>query len=166
MIPTAQQSLATYTRTADARASAIASTPQNGVRREHVVSSGETLWSISRTYGVDVRRLASWNSMAPGDVLSVGRDLVIWTREPAASGSVAVAAAPIGGASAELLPATAGPIREVTYVVRRGDSLSSIARRFRVTVPKLVEWNRVAADDLLQPGQRLVMFVNVAEQSG
>jgi membrane-bound lytic murein transglycosylase D len=56
-------------------------------------------------------------------------------------------------------------IRQVTYVVRRGDSLSSIARRFRVTVPKIVEWNQVAADRYLQPGQRLVMFVDVTEQS-
>jgi peptidoglycan lytic transglycosylase D len=178
MIPTAQQSLASYTRTADARAAAATAKPQNGVRQEHTVRSGETLWSISRTYGVDVRRLASWNSMAPGDVLSVGRDLVIWTREPAAtgvaSGTAAVAATPIAAslvatAGADVVPATAavsGPIREVTYVVRRGDSLSSIARRFRVTVPKLLEWNKVATDDYLQPGQRLVMFVNVAEQSG
>jgi membrane-bound lytic murein transglycosylase D len=51
-------------------------------------------------------------------------------------------------------------------VVRRGDSLSSIARRFRVTVPNIVEWNAVSTEKYLQPGQRLKMFVNVVEQSG
>jgi membrane-bound lytic murein transglycosylase D len=44
--------------------------------------------------------------------------------------------------------------------------LSSIARRFRLTVHKLVEWNVGAGDKYLQPGQRLKMFVDVAEQSG
>ena len=46
-----------------------------------------------------------------------------------------------------------------------GDSLSSIARRFRVTVDKLVEWNKGAAEKYLQPGQRLKMVVDVTEQS-
>ena len=44
--------------------------------------------------------------------------------------------------------------------------LSSIARRFKVSVGKLVEWNAGAADKYLQPGQRLKMFVDVTEQSG
>ena len=57
-------------------------------------------------------------------------------------------------------------IREITYVVRRGDSLSSIARRFKVSVDKLVEWNTGAGDKYLQPGQRLKMVVDVTEQSG
>jgi membrane-bound lytic murein transglycosylase D len=57
-------------------------------------------------------------------------------------------------------------MREITYVVRRGDSLSSIARRFKVTVDKLVEWNTGAADKYLQPGQRLKMVVDVTAQSG
>ena len=50
--------------------------------------------------------------------------------------------------------------------MRRGDSLSSIARRFKVTVDKLVEWNAGAAEKYLQPGQRLKMVVDVTEQSG
>ena len=56
--------------------------------------------------------------------------------------------------------------RRNDYVVRRGDSLSSIARRFRVSVDKLVEWNTGAGDKYLQPGQRLRMVVDVTEQSG
>ena len=57
-------------------------------------------------------------------------------------------------------------LREITYVVRRGDSLSSIARRFKVTVNKLVEWNTGTADKFLQPGQRLKMVVDITAQSG
>jgi membrane-bound lytic murein transglycosylase D len=187
MIPTATAALGRYTQSADARAQRQQSTPRTGNRREHVVLAGETLWSISRTYGVDTRSLASWNSMAPGDVLSVGRDLVVWTREPtaAAKGSGTAALPPAGGGAAPIaaLVSAARPganaasvlsagiasdrlIRQVTYTVRRGDSLSSIARRFRVTVANLLEWNGVNVEKYLQPGQRLKMFVNVVEQSG
>jgi membrane-bound lytic murein transglycosylase D len=180
MIPTATAALGRYTQSAEARAERQQSTPRNGSRQEHVVKSGETLWSIARAYGVDVRSLASWNSMAPGDVLSVGRDLVVWTRAASASGKSATAglpparggAAPIASQVSASGPAPTASsmsdrlIRQVTYVVRRGDSLYSIARRFRVSVPDLLEWNGVNAQKYLQPGQRLKMFVNVVEQSG
>jgi len=180
MIPTATASLAHYTQSADSRAQRQQSTPRSGNREQHAVQSGETLWSIARQYGVDVRALASWNAMAPGDVLSVGRDLVVWTRDATTSGGAATAAdSPqhVAVATAKRTDASAGAaiapssaanaqIRQVTYVVRPGDSLSSIARRFRVTVPKLLEWNTVNAEKYLHPGQHLVMFVNVLEQSG
>jgi peptidoglycan lytic transglycosylase D len=174
MVPHALHSLASYTQSAPMRAERQQSTPQNGIRREHVVRAGESLWSISRVYGVDVRRLASWNSMAPGDVLSVGRDLVVWTRDPAAAAPRAAASEAAGNPKVQAVAATQTVptfeaqerLRQITYVVRRGDSLSSIAQRFRVTVPNLLEWNDVATDRYLQPGQRLVMFVNVTEQSG
>jgi membrane-bound lytic murein transglycosylase D len=107
-------------------------------------------------FDVNVRELAAWNAMAPGDVLSVGREVVIWTK----------------GGSAAAMPASATTspdrpqIRRVDYVVRRGDSLSSIASRFKVTVGKLLEWNASASKEkYLQPGQRLVMYVDVTDQT-
>jgi membrane-bound lytic murein transglycosylase D len=167
MIPHATESLASYTQSADSRAARQQSTPRNGQRRAHVVKSGESLWSISRAYGVDVRNLASWNAMAPGDVLSVGRELVVWMAAPAPIAVTATAEASlVRSDTAAGFAAVANRIREITYVVRRGDSLSSIARRFSVTVDELVEWNAGAADKYLQPGQRLKMVVDVTEQSG
>ena len=159
---------------------------------------GETLWSISRDYGVDLRTLASWNSMAPGDVLSVGRELVVWTKEPApapqAAPSTPIATpsavkaqtaasagtpaarvdatpastrAPGSGSAVTSVSALKSPqVRQVTYVVRSGDSLYSISRRFRVSMTDLRQWNGVAAEKVLKPGQRLKMFVDVTEQSG
>jgi membrane-bound lytic murein transglycosylase D len=104
--------------------------------------------------------------MAPGDVLSVGRELVVWTRPPAQIAAAATSAASLTRSDTALGLAASGRIRELTYVVRRGDSLSSIARRFRVTVDKLVEWNAGAGAKYLQPGQRLKMLVDVTTQSG
>jgi membrane-bound lytic murein transglycosylase D len=165
-IPHATQALASYTQSADVRAERQQSTPRSGERREHVVQAGETLWSISRAYAVDLRSLASWNSMAPGDVLGVGRELVVWTNPPAQVAVAATAQASLVRSDSATGFAAASRVREITYVVRRGDSLSSIARRFKVTVGKLVQWNSGAGDKHLQPGQRLKMIVDVTEQSG
>jgi membrane-bound lytic murein transglycosylase D len=169
MIPHALQSLAAYSQSAGLRAERQQNAQRTGERSAHVVKSGESLWSISQQHGVEMRTLASWNSMAPGDVLKVGRELVLW--KPAATGaqpgSSQRTVATAGAGSADTLVAAVGAnqIRQVTYVVRTGDSLYSIAQRFRVTVPNLLEWNDVKSQKYLQVGQRIKMFVNVLEQS-
>jgi membrane-bound lytic murein transglycosylase D len=56
-------------------------------------------------------------------------------------------------------------VRQVNYVVRRGDSLSTIAGRFRVSLNELISWNSLSPDKYLQPGQSLVLYVDVTEQS-
>jgi len=200
LIPAAKASASGYALSADGRAARAQSVVRNGQRREHEVQPGETLWSISRDYGVDIRTLASWNSMAPGDVLTVGRELVVWTKAPAAAAQPSTAAsaspAPSSAAgkaqtaasavatqqNADTTPATRASatapgltnvnafknpqVRQVTYVVRSGDSLYSISRRFRVSIGDLRQWNGVAAEQVLKPGQRLKMLVDVTEQTG
>jgi membrane-bound lytic murein transglycosylase D len=59
---------------------------------------------------------------------------------------------------------TGKTIRRIRYVVRRGDSLWNISRRFRVTVPSLREWNRIAEGSPIRPGQRLDVFIDVTQQ--
>jgi membrane-bound lytic murein transglycosylase D len=151
MVPHATAAIDTYTQSVSARTERQVGQARSGDRGVHAVQPGESLWTISRRYGVNVRDLAGWNAMAPGDVLSVGRELVVWTKQSAPSRAVASQAQ--------------DQIRKVSYVVRRGDSLSSIAGRFRVTVAKLLQWNSLSAQKYLQPGQRLVMYVDVMEQS-
>ena len=48
--------------------------------------------------------------------------------------------------------------KRVTYVVRRGDTLSDIARSLRVSVANLRVWNDLQHDQI-KPGQRLVAYV-------
>jgi membrane-bound lytic murein transglycosylase D len=148
MIPHAVKSMSAYTQSADARAQRKQQTPRKGNRIVHVVQPGDSFWSISQRYKVGVRELASWNAMAPRDTLSVGRKLVVWTNSQAAPAAEDTAR-----------------IRRVTYVVRRGDSLAAISSRFRVSVSELVKWNKISAGNYLQPGQRLVLYVDVTKQS-
>lgn len=156
MVPTSTRSLADYPLSADNR---LASTQQRGrpgrVRSDYTVRGGDSLWTISRRHGVGVRELAAWNGMAPGDTLSVGRTLVVWQQG---------AAKPV--ASAGRAPGAAPQLRKVNYTVRRGDSLSRIASNFRVSVADIKRWNNLDGKRYLQPGQRLVLHVDVTAQSG
>lgn len=156
MVPTSTRSLSDYPLSADNR---LASTQQREragrVRSEHVVRNGESFWSISQRHGVGVRELAAWNGMAPGDTLAVGRKLVIWQRgssPPATAAGTAPGAEPL--------------MRRVNYTVRRGDSLYRIASNFRVSVSDIKRWNGLDGTRHLQPGQRLVLHVDVTAQSG
>lgn len=150
-VPVAMQSLDGYSLSANNRIESKQNVSRSGQRVEHKVRSGESFWSISRKYGVQVRELAAWNSMAPTDPLRIGQTLVVWSKSTAAP-----------------VTASHGPadrMRTITYTVRRGDSLARIAGRFGVTVGQITAWNDISASDYLQPGQRLTLRVDVTQQS-
>ena len=152
LIPVAAKPLSAYSQSADARLEKKQNRKRSGNRVEHIVSSGESFWTISRRYGVTHRQLAAWNGMAPRDTLSVGKKLVVWTH-------------------AEEAPRTAptsahgSTTRKVRYTVRNGDSLYLIANRFRVSISDITRWNNIDKNKILRPGQKLTMYVDVTRQS-
>ncbi len=157
LVPTSSQPADQYALSADQRLQRQQNRQRNGERVQHTVRSGDTFWGLSRRYGVEVRQLAQWNGMAPGDTLRPGQNLVIWTQQ--ASGG--------GGGTARNAPPRGEPIiQRVTYTVRSGDSLYTIARRFNVSVRDLRSWNNLREDRYLQPGQQLTLHVDVRAQSG
>jgi D-alanyl-D-alanine endopeptidase (penicillin-binding protein 7) len=102
----------------------------------HVVRRGETLWSISKRYGTTVAAVQRWNGLR-GSTIQPGRRLEILTGRPTA------AAAPPG--------------EPVTHVIRRGETLSSIARRYGTTVAAVQAWNGLRGS-VIQAGRRLEIF--------
>ena len=107
----------------------------------HVVRSGDSLWRIAKRHRMDVATLARMNGMGTGDTLRAGQKLVL---NPRASGSKSVAS---------------GSSRQVSYKVRRGDTLSRIAQVFGVTVSDLVNWNGISKQSTLRPGQKLTVKI-------
>ena len=113
-------------------------------KQTHTVKSGESFWQIARSYDVGVRELARWNQMAPGDPLRIGHKLVVWT-QPAA----------------QLSPSQKQAIRKIGYRVRSGDSLYTIANKFRVSIGDISRWNQLNSSKYLQPGQQLTLYVDI-----
>lgn len=153
-IPVATKSLAFYNKSNDQRLKRVKSTPRKGKKHTHTVRNGDTLWDISRKYKVSTRRLAKWNGMAPRDTLKIGQKLVVWSRS---SGVKKTSWSAVANNSATN--------RKITYRVRRGDSLSRIASKFRVSINQLRRWNRLPKGKFLQPGQYLKLFIDVTKQS-
>lgn len=160
IIPVAMKETSAYTHTADKRRSRIQNTERAGrIKKTYRVRDGDSFWSISRKFGVGVQQLARWNGMAPRDTLSVGQKLVVWSKRSSrrlTSIDDSVLVQPPGSQTK----------RWINYVVRRGDSLSTIADRFRVSIGQLKRWNaKVKTRKYLQPGQRLKLYVDVTRQS-
>lgn len=91
----------------------------------HIVNSGETLFSIARKYEVSIGDIRQWNSIDNLDVLSVGQRLTIY--------------APVQFQTSA--PAEKPATYPNTYVVKKNDTLYSIARQHGMTIKDLMELN-------------------------
>ena len=112
----------------------------------HTVRSGDTLWGISRRYGMSVNELARANGISTKSLLRPGQKLAVRPQD-FRSGAATLAA---GG----------GEPRQIDYKVRKGDTLSSIARRFAVSVSDLQAWNALQGSTSIRAGQRLTIHVD------
>ncbi|MBA5865865.1 MAG: LysM peptidoglycan-binding domain-containing protein [Nitrospira sp. CR1.3] len=61
---------------ASAQTEALAAAPSHGSPTIHVVKPGETLYRISRRYGVRLETLRKWNKL-PDDIIEVGQKLIV-----------------------------------------------------------------------------------------
>ena len=126
----------------------------------HTVKRGETLAAVARRYRVSRTDLAQANRLSTRARLASGQQLLI-PRAPSLSASSSLAAtqradaASSTEASVRLEPAE---LTRITYRVRRGDTLSGIARRYQTTVADLKTWNRLRGTRITA-GDRLVIYV-------
>ena len=95
----------------------------------YVVKSGDNLYSIARRFGTSVNDIIRLNNL-PGTSLSIGQTLVIPNNSSSGSSS--------------------------TYVVKSGDNLYSIARKFNVSVDSIKSKNNLKSN-LLSVGQTLII---------
>ena len=102
----------------------------------HEVKSRETLTSVARKYGVSVAELRTANELSSKAKVRRGQVLSIPQRTATA----------LPSANRTARPANASASAAVTYRVRQGDTLSSIARQFDTTVDSLKRLNRLSSD--------------------
>lgn len=99
----------------------------------YIVQNGDTLWSISRKFGVSVNDIKNANNLT-NDVLSVGMNLII----------------PTGTVSNNNI---------IVYTAKRGDSLWALAREYNTTINDIKQLNNLTSD-VLSIGQELQIKKN------
>lgn len=92
----------------------------------HKIRSGENLWNIARRFRTDYRLIIKLNYIENPDMLRPGNKIYIPNR------------------------------RGISYTVKRGDSISAIAKRHSVTNKKIISHNRLASS-CLRIGKKLFL---------
>ncbi len=109
--------------------------PNTSASVTHKVARGESIFGIAKRYGMTVKQLKTLNELKSnrlqtGQILTVAGDGQKTTNE-------------------------AKTVK--TYIVKRGDTLHSIAEKFDVAVVDLKRWNNIS-NNHIQPGSKLTII--------
>jgi len=140
-VPSASTQLPEKVLRAAARVDGPQTTPGRRGRPEvHVVRRGESIWTIARRNNMSPQALMRLNGKTTRDKLMPGERLIL-ARNAAETTS----------------HSSSGEGSRTTHRVRSGDTLSSIARRYGVSISQLTAWNGISAKATLKIGQRLTI---------
>ena len=102
------------------------------VFKKHRVRKGESLWSIAIKYGSTITAICEVNKLNRNKPIRIGKVITI----------------PIGSYKS--------PPKKIYYTVKKGDTLSEIAVKYRTSVSKIKRWNGLR-NNLIYPGKKLVI---------
>jgi membrane-bound lytic murein transglycosylase D len=129
----------------------------------HQVRRGDTISRVAGHYNVTVESIRTANSMA-NNHLQAGQNLLI---PVSANKLTAIPPATVVKTANASVQREGGDSERVKIVhrVRSGESLWSIARKYKVYVHQLREWNLLEADETLRLGQRLFIWTTYGTDS-
>lgn len=126
----------------------------------YTVVKGDSLWSIAKKHHITVAELAAANHISAGTPVRVNQKLIVPGHTPVvptpanASASTAKASESNGGAKA----ATANNGgTSVTHVVKAGETLGAIARKYGVKVGSIALANNISDPAKIRPGMELTI---------
>ena len=110
----------------------------DGNYMRYTIQSGDTLSEIAQRYNTTVNELVRLNNIQNPNMIYANETLLIPTKNNSIS--------------------TGSDDKNNTiYIVQRGDTLYSIAKRFNTTVQNIVNNNGISNPNLIYPGQRLII---------
>jgi membrane-bound lytic murein transglycosylase D len=148
---------------------AVADSAELAALQWYTVRKGETLQTIARKLRVSRTDLAEANFISSRARVNTGQKLIV----PAAPTQLLAANAerqvPVAESRSVVTPEATlalAPVAEdgsdrirLTYKVKRGDTLSKVARLFKTTVGSIKQWNGLRGDRLM-PGASLTVFAS------
>jgi membrane-bound lytic murein transglycosylase D len=118
----------------------------------YTIKKGDTLESLARQFDSTPARLREINGISAGRPAYPGRTLLVPMLEDSEASNLADT-----WEDAEFQSPHDYYGTRIVHRVRKGETLSTIARRYRVSIPALKEWNRVRGTTI-RAGQKLVIY--------
>lgn len=143
---------------------------QTTPNKYHTVRKGETISKIASKYGVSTSKLKSMNhlhsnSLRVGQKLLVRKGTTITRPTPAVatdstnvamdSTRVAIDSTLVKQDSIATKAPTPEPKADIIYVIKKGDTLSSIARAYHTTAEAIAKYNNISNVNNIQMGQKI-----------
>ncbi|WP_299980951.1 LysM peptidoglycan-binding domain-containing protein [Desulfobacula sp.] len=127
-------------RTSGAKINALASQPLSpGQTLTYTVRRGDNLWNIARKFSTTTKNIMASNRLS-GTTLSIGQTLHITSKKQLTREQFKIAKK---GTS--------------TYKVQSGDSPFSIAKKYNMSLNRLLVLNRLSKRSKIFPGQKLIV---------
>ena len=112
----------------------------------YTVKDGDTLSQIASRYGTSVKTLVALNNLpGNGNAIYVGEVLKV----------------PGKGSTTAAHPAKRSQLGRVTYVVKPGDTISKIAKRYKCSQANLLAANKLRSSDRIYAGKPLQVPVKI-----
>ena len=111
----------------------------------YIVRDGDTLSEIAERHNVGLSKVRKWNNLRYNSTIHPGQSLAIYLPQ---------------GANTQI--ADSGKLegkKKVYHTVRKGETLSSISRRYRTRVSDILAWNGSIKKNLLYPGDKLMIWI-------
>lgn len=140
------------TRPGSSTAAEVVAPPAATAATTYSVVKGDSLWSIARKHGITVKELTAANKLRADATLKLDQKLVIPGKAapaPAAQASVAPAA------TAEHATAPSSAPTTLTHVIKPGETLGGIAKKYQVKVGDIATANNIADPTKIRAGQSL-----------
>ena len=153
IVPLSREKEGYYSLSETQREKSRLNATKNSEKIIYKVVSGDSLWKISNDFSVTINDLVRWNKIVPAEPLKIGKELVILIDDKEKT---------------ELAKITNTGIdinRKIVYTVKSGDNLSLIAQRYKVKVSQIRDWNDLNEKDILQPGDKLTITINVVNSN-
>jgi len=138
--------------------------PASAKRLVHAVKKGDTLFSIARRYAVSPEQIKGLNHLKSNQ-LTLGQKLVLGKEPPARKLAAASKPTKLSKSAAKTVgkpsqaAAKQSAARSTQYTVRRGDTLSSIAKRHNVAANDIQRWNNISVKRPLNPGLKVTLLI-------
>jgi LysM repeat protein len=156
------------TRPGSTAATAVTSTPVQDVTpaTTYTVKANDTFWDLGKKFKIPYQEIAAANNMKSTAPLHAGQKLIIPGKSMAATAPQATAAASKAGANGK--PATTPPVatpaatsaangNSMKHMVKPGETLSTIAHQYGVTVKELGTVNNISDPAKVKAGVELII---------